>query len=96
MFSIQLPKLGQGHYSTSTRHKSRTDLPAHPCLLSARLCGHSGGSTQAADIKPLLQLRHHMGHLIGNLQIYLQLDVVESNFAQLQAKVAQAQVCMFV
>lgn len=41
---------------------------------------------------PLLLLRQHMGHLIGNLQIYLQLDVVDSNFAQLQAKVAQAQV----
>lgn len=41
---------------------------------------------------PLLQLRQHMGHLIGNLQIYLQLDVVDSNFALLQAKVAQAQV----
>lgn len=33
-----------------------------------------------------------MGHFISNLQIYLQVDVVESQFAQLQAKVAQAQV----
>ncbi|WIA33536.1 hypothetical protein OEZ86_006660 [Tetradesmus obliquus] len=56
-----------------------------------RLCGRGGGGTSASDITPLLQLRQHMGHLVGNLQIYLQLDVVESNYARLQEKVAAAQ-----
>ncbi|KAF6261046.1 gamma-tubulin complex component protein [Scenedesmus sp. NREL 46B-D3] len=56
-----------------------------------RLCGRGGGGTSASDISPLLQLRQHMGHLISNLQIYLQLDVVESNYAKLQEKVAAAQ-----
>eukprot|EP00775_Hariotina_reticulata_P005315 gene5317-5550_t len=56
-----------------------------------RLCGRGGGGTTAADIGPLLQLRLHMGHFISNLQIYLQLDVVEVNYARLQEKVAAAQ-----
>lgn len=40
----------------------------------------------------LLVLRQHMGHLITNLQVYLQLDVIEAHFDTLQHKVAQAQV----
>ncbi|KAF8058112.1 GCP4 [Scenedesmus sp. PABB004] len=56
-----------------------------------RLCGRRGGGTSPADITPLLQLRQHMGHLVGNLQIYLQLDVVETNYARLVDKVAAAQ-----
>jgi hypothetical protein len=38
----------------------------------------------------------HMGHFISNLQIYLQLDVVEVNYARLQDKVAAAQVSLWV
>eukprot|EP00878_Enallax_costatus_P030452 GHUV01033156.1.p1 GENE.GHUV01033156.1~~GHUV01033156.1.p1 ORF type:complete len:360 (+),score=144.69 GHUV01033156.1:480-1559(+) len=56
-----------------------------------RSCGRKGSTIEHHLVMPLLALRHHMGLLIGNLQVYLQVDVVESNFAQLQAKVAQAQ-----
>jgi hypothetical protein len=61
-------------------------------LLLCRLCGRKGGSTQARDIGELLQLRQHMGHLIGNLQVYLQLDVIESNYDWLLGQLAAAQV----
>jgi hypothetical protein len=57
-----------------------------------RLCGRKGGGTQARDIGELLQLRQHMGHLIGNLQVYLQLDVIESNYDWLLGQLAAAQV----
>lgn len=88
--------------SRSLAMECRTDNPGKPVLLDlvmlpvaaviARSCGRKGSTIQHDMVMPLLALRHHMGLLIGNLQVYLQVDVVESNFAQLQAKVAQAQV----
>lgn len=36
-----------------------------------------------------------MGHLISNLQVYLQLDVVEANFDELVQQVEAAQVSLF-
>jgi hypothetical protein len=33
-----------------------------------------------------------MGHLVTNLQIYLQLDVIDTNFSRLQQAIAHAQV----
>lgn len=47
---------------------------------------------QPGEIGGLLQLRQHMGHLITNLQVYLQLDVVESSYDRLLQEVAAAQV----
>ncbi|GFH30973.1 gamma tubulin complex component C-terminal, partial [Haematococcus lacustris] len=32
-----------------------------------------------------------MSHLVSNLQIYIQVDVIESNFAQLEQRVGAAQ-----
>ncbi|XP_022242711.1 gamma-tubulin complex component 4-like [Limulus polyphemus] len=40
---------------------------------------------------PLWQLRTHMAFLIDNLQYYLQVDVLESNFTQLEDKVRTVQ-----
>ena len=62
-----------------------------------RLCGRKGGGArpcvvEAQDIGGLLRLRHNMGHVITNLQLYLQLDVIESNFDWLQQQLAAAQV----
>ena len=39
----------------------------------------------------LTQLRHHMGHFILNLQIYLQHDVIEVYFQQLKDGIQQSQ-----
>ena len=39
----------------------------------------------------LAQIRHHMGHFITNLQIYLQHDVMEANFVQLKDDILQSQ-----
>ncbi|KAI8466120.1 MAG: gamma tubulin interacting protein [Monoraphidium minutum] len=50
-----------------------------------------GGGGGGADVVPLLQLRQHMAHLVTNLQIYLQVDVIESNFSALERRVAAAQ-----
>jgi len=61
-------------------------------VLLHRLCGRKGGSTRPQDIGELLRLRQHMGHLITNLQVYLQLDVIEANFDWLEHQVAAAQV----
>lgn len=58
----------------------------------SRLCGRKDGRVQPGDIGDLLQLRQHMGHLTDNLQVYLQLDVVESNFDLLLQQVEAAQV----
>jgi hypothetical protein len=58
----------------------------------SRTCGRKGGSMKPGDIGDLLQLRQHMGHLIDNLQVYLHLDVIESNYDLLLQKVAAAQV----
>lgn len=67
------------------------------CCISAwlccrRLCGRKGGGTQARDIGELLQLRQYLGHVMGNLQLYLQLDVIETNYEWLLGQVAAAQV----
>ena len=56
------------------------------------MCGRGGSTTREADIAPLLQLRQHMAHLVSNLQIYLQQDVIETNYTILEEKVAAAQV----
>lgn len=61
-------------------------------VLLHRLCGRKGGSTRPQDIGELLRLRQQMGHLITNLQVYLQLDVIEANFDWLEHQVAAAQV----
>jgi hypothetical protein len=50
------------------------------------------GGAAASGVASLLQLRQHMGHLVTNLQIYLQLDVIDTNFSRLQQAIAQAQV----
>lgn len=39
----------------------------------------------------LAQLRHHMGHFIVHLQIYIQHDVIEANFNQLKEDIQQTQ-----
>ena len=51
---------------------------------------HKGGRAVAdADpayrqrLRDVQHLRHHMSHLVSNLQIYIQLDVIESNHKQL-------------
>lgn len=41
--------------------------------------------------RQLWQLRHHMGHFITNLQIYLQVDVIESNFSLLKEAILNSQ-----
>jgi hypothetical protein len=47
---------------------------------------------QPRGIGELLQLRQQLGHLIGNLQVYFHLDVIETHFDALLHKVAAAQV----
>ncbi|CAD7697778.1 unnamed protein product [Ostreobium quekettii] len=53
------------------------------------------GDTRSGGVSssrlPLWQLRQHMAHFITNLQIYIQVDVIESNYAQLQQRIADAQ-----
>ena len=55
---------------------------------------HKGGRAVAdADLayrqrlRDVQHLRHHMSHLVSNLQIYIQLDVIESNHKQLGERV---------
>jgi hypothetical protein len=67
-------------------------LLLHCCCCAHRLCGRKGGGTRARDIGELLQLRQYLGHVLSNLQLYLQLDVIETNYELLLEKVAAAQV----
>ena len=53
--------------------------------------GVSGGDGDSlARLRQLHSLRHKMAHLIANLQIYIQLDVIESNYGSLKDSVASA------
>ena len=53
--------------------------------------GGGGGAVAGTDptyrqrLRDVQHLRHHMSHLVSNLQIYIQLDVIESNHKQLGA-----------
>jgi hypothetical protein len=54
---------------------------------AGRGAGGGGGESDALHrqqrLREVHHLRHHMSHLVGNLQIYIQLDVIESNHKQL-------------
>ena len=65
-------------------------------LLMGDCCSRNWrGDTRSGGVSssrlPLWQLRQHMAHFITNLQIYIQVDVIESNYAQLQQRIADAQ-----
>jgi hypothetical protein len=81
------------HHATPRAHAP--PLPPPP-RCPHRLCGRQGSTARASDLGDLLRLRLNTGHLISNMQIYLQQDVIEASYATLQQRVAEAQVCVCV
>ncbi|KAG1679668.1 hypothetical protein FOA52_006185 [Chlamydomonas sp. UWO 241] len=57
---------------------------------SAGTGGGGGGCERDGRLTQLYLLRHHMAHLVTNLQIYIQVDVIESSYAALEMRIAGA------
>jgi gamma-tubulin complex component 4 len=70
----------------------------HALYTHAAPMGADGGRGRTRDgrgerdgrLTQLYLLRHHMAHLVTNLQIYIQVDVIESSYAALEARIAGA------
>jgi len=57
------------------------------CSDRAKARTSGGGSV----LELLMPLRQWMAHLVNNLQIYIQVDVIESNYSQLESSISAAQ-----
>ncbi|EFJ46835.1 gamma tubulin interacting protein [Volvox carteri f. nagariensis] len=60
-------------------------------IMDRQLQRDSGSSVSGARMRDLQDLRNNMAHLVGNLQIYIQTDVIEVNFSTLETKISTCQ-----
>ncbi|GIL56119.1 hypothetical protein Vafri_11551, partial [Volvox africanus] len=60
-------------------------------IMDRQLQRDSSSSVPGGRMRDLQDLRNNMAHLVANLQIYIQTDVIEVNFSTLENKISTCQ-----